>query len=388
MIFSHRLDWLTPENTWASILQETNVQYDLTISNPTQVFDLSPWRENLLSSLVNANSLVYEPHPKGLASTRAFLSKAISPHLSPEDIILTASTSEAYAFLFKLLCNPGDEVLVPIPGYPLFEYLAKLEVVKTIPYTSEYIHGRGYEIDFDSIVSSLSPKTRAIVLIHPNNPTGHGIREKEITQLEEIAQSHDLALIVDEVFSDYWTNRPADVPSSLLGHTYVPTFILGGLSKSLLLPQMKLSWIIVSAPPSIKPTILHALELIGDTYLSPSIPIQLALPSWWKIKPEMQTIVSNRLQENIALLTNLLHNTPCRLQTLHGGWTAVIEIPRLLPEEQLIITLLRSFGVKIFPGYFFDFPQEGHIIVSLLTPLHVMKEGIEALLLCLHNASQ
>lgn len=381
MRLSTRLSWDVEENSWAETLSSSHILYDLTVSNPTVAFDLRNYEKTLLSALSKHDALIYEPSPLGLKSTREFLAGALalSPSLSPEHILLTSSTSEAYGFLFKLLCDPGDEVLVPVPSYPLFEYLAKLENVRVVPYRLEYLHGKGHEIDVDFLKKALSPKTKALVYVHPNNPTGTGATENEIAILNELAKEHDFAIIVDEVFSDYWIHRLPQVPKSFWGLVDAPLFVLGGLSKSLLLPQMKLAWTLFSAPKKEMPALQKAIELIGDTYLSPSIPIQLALPSWWKQKPYLNSLVMERLAKNLSLLDALLSNSPCRLQTTHGGWTTVIEVPRLISEETLTHRLTQK-GVKIYPGYFFDFEKEGHVVISLLTPPDHLERGIETLL--------
>lgn len=381
MRLSTRLSWDVEENSWAETLSSSLILYDLTISNPTVAFDLRDDEKTLLSALSKQEALIYEPSPLGLKSTREFLAEALalSPSLSPEHILLTTSTSEAYGFLFKLLCDPGDEALVPVPSYPLFEYLAKLENVRVVPYRLEYLHGKGYEIDVDFLKKSLSPHTKALVYVHPNNPTGTGATENEIAILNELAEKHDFAIIVDEVFSDYWIHRPLNVPKSWWGLVDAPLFVLGGLSKSLLLPQMKLAWTLFHAPKKEMPALQKAMELIGDTYLSPSIPIQLALPHWWERKPSLNSLVIERIKHNLRLLDTLLSHSPCRIETFQGGWSAVIEIPRLLPEEKLV-QRMGTRGVKIYPGYFFDFEKEGHVVISLLTPPDHLEAGIKILL--------
>ncbi|MCX7882645.1 MAG: pyridoxal phosphate-dependent aminotransferase [Brevinematales bacterium] len=381
MRLSKRLVWQAENNSWTEMLANTQITHDLTLSNPTEAFDLSGYQEDILAALSHPEALLYNPSPLGLLKTREFLAEVleIPGGISPCQILLTTSTSEAYSLLFKLLCDPGDEVLVPVPSYPLFEYLAKLENVRIVPYRLEYTHGKGYDIDFSSIEKSISPKTKALVYVHPNNPTGTGASLQEIATLNSLTTSSSLAIIVDEVFSDYWVRRPSSIPSSWWGLVDGPLFVLGGLSKSLLLPQMKLAWTLFHAPSTDLPALTKAIELLGDTYLSPSLPIQLALPSWWKLKPGLTSMVIKRLNENLALLHSLLENSPCRVQTSHGGWSAVIEIPRILSEEDITHHLGKR-GVKIYPGYFFDFENEGHLVVSLLTPPASLKSGISILL--------
>lgn len=385
MRLSHRLVWDAGENQWSEVVSSSKIVSDLTLSNPTEAFamnsDFIAWGKAVLDAFRNERLLRYEPHPLGLRETREFLADAFfdGSALRADDILLTSSTSEAYTFLFKLLCDPGDEVLVPAPSYPLFQYLASLEGVQVVSYPLEYVHSRGYEIDFGCLRNRLSPRTKAMVYVHPNNPTGTGAREEEIAQVNDLALRFGFALIVDEVFSDYWLEKPEDVPVSWYGKTTVPTFVMGGLSKSLLLPQMKLAWTIFYAPKDEHILLRRAIELIGDTFLSPSFPVQLALPMWWQWKPRLNQMVCTRLRANLTLLRQYMSESALRIHTFHGGWTVVLEFPRVISEDELT-RRLASRGVKVYPGHFFDFEREGFLVVSLLTPEENMKRGIEAFL--------
>ncbi|URA09158.1 pyridoxal phosphate-dependent aminotransferase [Thermospira aquatica] len=381
MRLSKRLFWEARDNSWAEASLGTNVLYDLTISNPTKAFDLSAYTSFVLEALCQAEALSYEPSPLGHPRTREFLANHLpfSSKPSAHQILLTTSTSEAYSFLFKLLCDPGDEVLVPVPSYPLFEYLARLDNVHIVPYRLEYLHGKGYEVDFGLLERRITSRTKALVAVHPNNPTGTGFFYRDIERIVELAQRCDFALIVDEVFSDFWIEKPDDVPFSWWEiPSTVPLFVLGGLSKSLLMPQMKLAWTVFRAPDEESERLLRAMELLGDTYLSPSTPIQLALPQWWKIRGELQHLVSQRIQENLSFLRAFLPDYT-RLLTYHGGWSAVIEFPAVVSEERLIHEALFA-GVRIFPGYFFDFEREGYLVTSLLTPSENLMKGMESIL--------
>lgn len=385
MRLSHRLVWDAGENQWAEVVSASRIAYDLTLSNPTEAFgsceDGRAWGEEVLSALHDQKLLRYAPHPFGWRETREFLAGTLfgGKILDADDILLTSSTSEAYAFLFKLLCDPGEEVLVPAPSYPLFEYLASLENVKVVSYPLEYVHGRGYEIDFGCLQKRLSSRTKAMVYVHPNNPTGTGAREEEIAQVNDLALRFGFALIVDEVFSDYWLEKPEDVPVSWYGRTTVPTFVMGGLSKSLLLPQMKLAWTTFYASKDEHILLRRAIELVGDTFLSPSLPVQVALPRWWQWKSRLHQMVCTRLRANLSFLRQSIGNGAWRVHTLHGGWTAVLEFPRVISEDELVSQLARR-GVKVYPGHFFDFEREGFLVVSLLAPEESIRKGIEVLI--------
>jgi aspartate/methionine/tyrosine aminotransferase len=322
---------------------------DLTESNPTRAGIRYP--EGFLAALADDRALLYEPEPFGLPAARECIAREYGV---PFDCVaMTASTSEAYSWIFKLLCDPGDEVLVPTPSYPLFEYLARLESVAVRSYGLFYDHG--WFIDFHTLERALNDKTRAIVLVNPNNPTGHFIRRHELDLMLEICARHDLALISDEVFADY----PIDpAPDSVLTLRGVADFALNGLSKLVGLPQMKLGWIVMKQP-------VPELEMIADTYLSVSTPVQVALPELLGLRTPVQGQILGRLRAN----------TPGNVE---AGWYAVLPA---LDDEETAYALLRDENILVQPGYFYDFESSNRIVVSLLTPAQVFRDARDRILL-------
>jgi aspartate/methionine/tyrosine aminotransferase len=300
--------------------------------------------------------------------------------LSPERVMLTVSTSDAYSVLFKLLCDPGDEVLIPQPSYPLFEHLTRLDSVVSVPYQLEY-HGR-WSINMASVHAALTPRTRAILLVNPNNPTGSFVSASELDALADLCNARDIALIADEVFSDYHLTDDNDgAVASLAGRGDVLGFSLGGLSKSVGLPQVKLAWTGVTGPHDRVEQALGRLELICDTYLSVSTPVQLALAELLERGAHVRTQIHTRIRRNVATCAALVSERPsCTLLHADGGWSAVIRVPRLAPEEELVLSLLVDAGVLVHPGYFFDFPDESYLVVSLLVPELAFAEGVRRVL--------
>jgi alanine-synthesizing transaminase len=292
--------------------------------------------------------------------------------------VLTTSTSEAYALLFKLLCDPGDSVLVPQPSYPLFESLAGLEAVRADPYRLEY-HGR-WSIDRESVRRALSSRTRAVLVVTPNNPTGSMLRAADRDWLAALAAEHDVALIADEVFRDY-TLEPAGDAASLSGESRALTFVLGGLSKSAGLPQMKLGWIAVSGPVSLTTQAMDQLEVICDTYLSVTSAVQLAAPALIEAGRDIRASIQERISRNLASLQRVVAGeSPASLLTPEGGWSAVLRVPATRSEEALVLRLLNEFHVLVHPGYFFDFVTEAFLVVSLLPAPSDFDEGIRRVL--------
>jgi aspartate/methionine/tyrosine aminotransferase len=348
---------------------------DLTASNPTHcgfAYDAA----SLLAPLNNPAALHYEPNPKGLGSAREAVSLYYRDHgatVDPEQILLTASTSEAYSFLFRLLCDPGDEVLIGQPGYPLFDFLARLDDVRLVPYELFYDHG--WHLDLEALRRSVTPRSRAVVIVHPNNPTGHFTRQADRTALEALCREHALALIIDEVFLDYALPGHA-VESFATGSHPVPVFVLSGLSKVAALPQMKAAWIACFAPAEA----LQRLEVISDTFLSLSAPIQCALPAWLAGRAAPQQQIRQRLQANLATLDAILGRQilVTRLE-VEAGWYAVLRVPGLQPEEQTTLELLLHRGVVVHPGGFYGFSGQGWLVVSLLPPELDFRKGIEAI---------
>jgi alanine-synthesizing transaminase len=353
---------------------------DLTESNPTGVELEYP--ADLLAPLADRRGLLYAPEPLGLLDARRAIAadyarRSIS--ISPERIALTASTSEAYSMLFKLLARPGDEVLVPRPSYPLFELLTTLDGVVARPYDLEY-HG-AWTIDFTSVERALSPRTRALLVVDPNNPTGSFTSGGEIDRITAIGAHQRIALIVDEVFADYEL-EPGTTPirPAFLSRSDALVFALGGLSKSIGLPQAKLAWIAAAGPSQLVAESLERLELICDTYLSVSTPVQLAAAELIERGAAIRAQISARARTNYRRLKDAGASVPsCSVLTASGGWNAVIQVPTLCSEEELILTMLTTDGVLAHPGYFFDFPRESFVIVSLLVTEAAFAAGIERL---------
>jgi aspartate/methionine/tyrosine aminotransferase len=353
---------------------------DLTGSNPTRAgFDYPP---DLLQRLADPAGLQYRPEPLGLPEARQavaadFERRGLS--IEPSRIALTASTSEAYSLLFKVLCDPGDEVLVPQPSYPLFEHLTRLDGVSATPYHLEY-HGR-WTIDFSSIERALTGRSRAVLVVNPNNPTGSYIKPDELERLAGLCAERQIALISDEVFDDYVLEEHAVPRTSLCERTDVLGFTMGGLSKSIGLPQAKLGWIAVSGSDTILDAALSRLEFACDTYLSVSTPVQLAAADLLERGAHVRRQIQSRVRANLALCASLVAGSPaCTLLHAEGGWSAVIQVPTMAPEEDLMLALLQESAVLVHPGYFFDFPRESFLIVSLLTPGAVLDEGLTRVL--------
>jgi alanine-synthesizing transaminase len=352
---------------------------DLTESNPTRVGLEYP--RQLLDSLADARALSYEPHPLGLLEAREAVAQQLATrriNVSPARIALTASTSEAYAFLFKLLCNPDDEVLVPQPSYPLFEHLTALECVRAVPYALEY-HGT-WRIDFDSMRAALTRRTRAVLVVSPNNPTGSFLHADDLVQLSELCASHGMALIGDEVFADYPLD---DVPWAcpVLSRTDAVTCSLGGLSKSVGLPQLKLGWIAFDGPSALVEPVLSAYEVVADAYLSVSTPVQVAAPMLLREGANVRAQIHTRVAANLSRLRDLAAEFPAaRVLTCEGGWSAVLQVPAVESEETLVLRLLSEDHVLVHPGYFFDFPREAFLVVSLLVEPGLFEQGVTRLL--------
>jgi aspartate/methionine/tyrosine aminotransferase len=290
--------------------------------------------------------------------------------------LLTASTSEAYAFLMKLLCDPGDEVLVPAPSYPLFELLAAFESVRLVPYRLAY--DGAWHVDLDSARRAVTDRTRAVFMVSPNNPTGSFVKEDELAGLADLA----LPIVSDEVFSDYaFDAAPATRVRTALSETRALVFALGGLSKQAALPQMKLAWTCVGGPERAVREAMARLELIGDSFLSPSTPVQLALPALLGSRAIATDAIRARTKENLAALTAALGpRSAATLLTVEGGWYATLRVPRTKREEDWAIELLTRDGVYLHPGHFFGFEDEAYLVISLLTPSAAFREGVERLL--------
>jgi aspartate/methionine/tyrosine aminotransferase len=351
---------------------------DLTESNPTRCGIAYP--PALLDSLANPEALHYDPEPFGLPSARAAVAddqRRRGASIDPAQVVLTASTSEAYAWLFKLLCDPGDAVLVPQPSYPLFDHLTALEGIAAHPYALEY-HGR-WTIDVESIRRAPS-SVRALLVVSPNNPTGSFIAAAELEQVSAVCRSRGWVLIADEVFADYPVEA-IDFVTDIAGRSDVLSFTLGGLSKTVGLPQLKLAWCIAGGPPAERDAALGALELIADSYLSVGTPVQVAVPHLLREGGAIRAAIHARVKENLAVLRAAAARYPaCEVLTVEGGWAAVLRVPSTTAEEVLVLDLLRVERILVHPGYFFDFAREAYVVISLLPARAVFDQASARLL--------
>ncbi len=377
--FSQRTDWNTEESELARAhrlrLHAGLAIVDLTASNPTRCGFAYP--ASLLDALTDPRSLDYDPQPKGLLHARKAVCEYYKAHgvaLDPDQIVLTTSTSEAYSFLFRLLCDPGDEILILQPGYPLFDFLAALDNVRLK--AAPLIYENGWQIDPAGIRRAITSHTRAIVVVHPNNPTGHFTKPWEAAELARRCREFDLSLIVDEVFLDYGIGaKGASFASGVEG---VPVHVVSGLSKIAGLPQMKAAWIVVTGPE--QEQALARLEVIADTFLSMNAPVQWALPAWLAGRAAIQEQIRRRVAANLAVLDRGLAVVPAveRL-AVEGGWYAVLRVPAIKPDEQTVLALLER-GVWVHPGYFFGMPESGWLVVSLLAAEPEFSNGVDILI--------
>ncbi|MDX9899482.1 MAG: pyridoxal phosphate-dependent aminotransferase [Spirochaetia bacterium] len=346
---------------------------NLSDSNPTR-HGLSP--DAVIEALSDRSSLMYSPDPKGLVSARLALARRFGGYA--ESYFLSASTSEAYSWLFKLLCNPGDSVLVPKPGYPLFDSLAGLECIQAVPYRLAYTHPRGWSIDIDDMIrAARTSKAKAIVVINPNNPTGSYVSASEKAAIVKACSELDLALIADEVFLPY-TIEAEPAVQSFRGSQEALTFTLDGLSKLLCLPQLKLGWMRVSGPAALVSEASIRLEIIADTYLSAGAPVMHALPALLlKANPFVHS-VRCRLIENLATARHIFggDESPYRVLRCDGGWSALLEYPRVLKEEALALSLLEKEHIAVQPGYFFDMERDGYLSISLILQQDIFAETV------------
>jgi alanine-synthesizing transaminase len=354
---------------------------DLTLSNPTRAgFD---YPHDLLAPLADSGALTYAPSPLGSAGARAAVAADYARQrldVPADRIVLTASTSDAYSLLFKLLAGAGDDVLIPRPSYPLFDHLARLDLVGTRPYDLD-IHG-GWSIDFASLERALTPRTRAVLIVSPNNPTGSFVSAAELDRLASICAPRGIAIVADEVFADYeLTPGAASRAGRAAARRDALTFALGGLSKSAGLPQVKLGWMAVGGPDPIVRAALERLEHICDTYLSVSTPAQVAAARLIERGAAIRTQIASRVVSNFAALAAKGSAAlSCRVLTSDGGWYGVLQVPSLESEEDLVVRLLTDEGVLMHPGFFFDFPRESFLVVSLLAPPDAFADGVGRML--------
>jgi alanine-synthesizing transaminase len=376
-MFSSRLSWDVSPNRLAQLIGEKRASgariLDLTESNPTGAGISYP--PGILDSLKSEEALRYAPSPRGLLSAREAVARYYAERgreVSPDRILLTASTSEAYAYLFKLLADPGDEILTPRPSYPLFEYLAALESVSVRQYPLRY--DGAWHMDFTELARAVSPRTRAVVAVNPNNPTGSFLTAEEWDRLQTFAHDRGIAILSDEVFSDYGF---ANV-SRGRGEDRALTFTMSGLSKIAGLPQMKLGWIVAGSDGA--EAAMERLELIADTYLSVATPVQVALPELLAHSDGVRAQIRARTWHNLDVLRSVVAGSPINVLNVEGGWSATLQVPRIRSEQEWALMLLSERDVLVQPGYFFDFESEAHLVVSLLTSAAVFEEGIRRLI--------
>jgi alanine-synthesizing transaminase len=381
-MFASRTNWNLNPNRLAEALERHKSSdhqlLDLSASNPTEC-GFKYEAPAIMRSLCAPASMQYRPDPKGLRSARQAVSDYYAERgegVAVDDLILTASTSEAYSFIFRLLCNPGDELLIPTPSYPLFDFLADVNDIKLIRYSLFYDHG--WHIDIHALKQAITPRTRGVIVVHPNNPTGHFTRPEEVAQLNQICFANRMAIIADEVFLDFSLGASQ---KSFVANSGALTFTMSGISKISGLPQMKFAWLAVSGPEDLKREAMARLEMIADTYLSLSAPIQLAAPVLLRQRKPFQQQLMARVRANLAELdAQLIGNQHLNRLIVEGGWYAVLRIPATRPDEELAIELLQTHDVYLHPGHFYDFPGDGYLIVSLITPAQDFTEGVRRIL--------
>jgi len=381
-MFADRTNWDLKTNRLSEALARVRASggelLDLTASNPTEcgfTYDQSA----ILHALSLPTGLQYNPDAHGLASARQATQQYYGKQqiqVKLEDLYLTTSTSEAYSFVFRLLCNPGDEVLIPTPSYPLFDFLADIQDVKLRRYPLFYDHG--WHIDFHALEQAITLRTRAVIVVHPNNPTGHYTKPQEMDRLNTICTKHKMAIIADEVFLDFnLAGAPQRSFAANNGSSVALTFTMSGLSKISGLPQMKLAWLITCGPEKEKQEALARLEMIADTYLSLNTPVQLAAPVLLEQRHSFQQQLMARVRANLAELdSQLAANKHCSRLQVEGGWYAVLRVPATRPDEELAIELLEKRQVYVHPGHFYDFPGDGYLVVSLITREQEFTEGL------------
>jgi aspartate/methionine/tyrosine aminotransferase len=387
-MFSRRFHWDFRTNRLTQALEARRRDgariLDLTESNPTRAgLEYPP---EIVRAFDDPRMLVYEPSPAGAIEAREAVASyyaARGVRVETGRILLTASTSEAYAWLFKLLCDAGDHVLVPRPSYPLFEFLANLESVEARQYPLVY-HG-GWSIDLDSLAAAVSERTRAVVLVNPNNPTGSYVKRAELQALSRLCAERRIALISDEVFSDYALGEAAERVPTLVGVEECLAFSMSGLSKVAGLPQMKLGWIVASGPAKLRAEAMEKLEWIADTYLSVSTPVACAAAKLLASGALVQSQIRERTAGNLAVAREMLAGSAAGILAVEGGWYITVRMPRIRSEEDWAIQLLSQEGVLTQPGFFYDFESEAFLIVSLLTIPEVFREGIARLTRILTN---
>ncbi|HLW53194.1 MAG TPA: pyridoxal phosphate-dependent aminotransferase [Candidatus Angelobacter sp.] len=382
-MFADRTNWNLASNPLAEALarhrQSGRRLIDLTASNPTECgFHYNA--EAILSALRQPGALEYHPDPRGLRSARQAVSQyyaAMGNQVDVDDMVLTTSTSEAYSFAFRLLANPGDEILIPAPSYPLFDFLADIQDVNATPYPLFYDHG--WQIDLHALERAITSRTRGVVVVHPNNPTGHFTKPEEIAQLNAVCMERHVAIVADEVFLDF--SLQTAKPTTFVANKGALALTLSGLSKISGLPQMKFAWLVVAGPEEQKRDALARLEMIADTYLSLNTPVQLAAPALLEQRAGFQQQLMQRLRENLRELdSQLARNSLVSRLEVEGGWYAVLRIPATRSDEELAIELLEREDVYLHPGHFYGFSGDGQLVVSLITAAQDFRDGFARLL--------
>jgi aspartate/methionine/tyrosine aminotransferase len=382
-MFAKRTNWNLEPNRLSAALAAHRAAgkpvIDLTVSNPTEC-EFQYDAQSILSALSNPAALNYEPNPRGLEVARRAVAQYYAERgaaVSNHDIFLTTSTSEAYSYVFRTLCNPDDELLIPAPSYPLFEFLADIQDVRLARYPLVYDYG--WQIDFHALEQAITPRTRGVIVVHPNNPTGHFCKPEEMRKLNEICSARGIAIFADEVFLDF--GLKGKQPATFAANSGALTFTMSGLSKICGLPQMKAAWLIVSGPEPYKTAALSRLEVIADTYLSMNAPIQLAVPAFLGQRREFQRQLLARVNENLSELdSQIARQKSCSRLEVEGGWNAVIRVPATRSGDDLALELLATKGVYVHPGHLYDFTSEGHVIVSLIVPAQDFARGLDLLL--------
>ena len=369
-MFTSRTQWNLIPNHLSGLAaakrQRGEVIVDLTESNPTRC-EISYPEKEILAALASESSLLYQPEPRGLLVARNAIAEhyaALGVTVRPEHVVLTASTSEAYSFLFKLLCNTGDEVTVPQPGYPLFEFLCQLNDVTLRHYRLAY--DGEWHIDFESLESAITDRTRAILLVHPNNPTGSYLKQDEFDRVCAIASEHKCAIIADEVFGSYYFSSDPGRANTLTSSNSVLSFSLNGISKLLGLPQFKLSWIIVRDNSKQTHEALKRLDIIADTFLSVNTPVQVALPKLLEYSQFIGEQIRRRVYSNYRLLQRAFTGSSVSVFQAEGGWYAVLQLSQLHDDDEWAVELLHQQNILVYPGHFFNMEQKSCIVLSLL----------------------
>jgi aspartate/methionine/tyrosine aminotransferase len=384
-MFAKRTNWEMEPNRLTVALYAQRAAgatvLDLTESNPTNcgfTYDTAA----ILRALCNEAALTYHPDPRGLPIAREAVAQYYfggrEIKIALDDIFLTANTSEAYTYILRLLCDPGDAILIPTPGYPLFDYLAEIQDVAIARYPLFYDHG--WHIDFHALESAITERTRAIVVVHPNNPTGHYCHFAEMRRLREICAARALVLVVDEVFLDFELGGDESA-HSFARESAALTITLSGLSKSCGLPQMKVAWLCVGGPEELRREAGARLEIIADTYLSLGTPVQLAVPALLAARGAFQAQVMARVRNNLAEFDRqLVSAKTCSRLKIEGGWNAVLQVPATISDEDRALALVAKKAVYVHPGHFYDFQRDGHLVLSLIVPEQDFRTGLARLL--------